>query len=121
MIFGLLLSGLGCRSQSAPTELSAQVKLSPQACMEELNINDLDVALQRCNEVVSNYKNNPEPLNDRSLLYILMGQTALACRDVSQALSLLDQQGQAADPMIRHELAVRQDSCKQRPNMTDRG
>ena len=89
--------------------------------MEELNINDLDVALQRCNQVVNSYKSNPEPLNDRSLLYILMGQTSLACKDVSNALSLLDQQGKAADPMIRHELTVRQGSCKQRLNITESG
>lgn len=121
LISGLLLSGLGCRSQSAPRDGSNQDNLPPQACLQELDINDLSTALKKCNEVVNSNQNNPEPLNDRSLLYILMGETVQACQDVYKAMSLLELQGKNADPMIRHELSVRQDSCKQRRNIIDKG
>ncbi len=121
LLSGLLLSGLSCNSRSAPTNPSADSNISSQACLENLDLKGLDQALLRCNSVVSQYQNDPEPLNDRSLIYTLLGQTNLACQDVSKGLQLLNQQGASADPMVRHELTVRKDSCMQHLNMTGKG
>ena len=41
----------------------------------------------------------------------LLGQHDQACRDVEQAIALMDDR---TDPMLRHELKVRQATCKQR-------
>ena len=43
--------------------------------------------------------------------WTLLGQQEQACRDVEQAIALMDDR---ADPMLRHELTVRQATCKQR-------
>jgi len=92
-----------------------------QACLEELDLNKLDQALERCNQVVQEHRTNPAPLTDRSLLHTLLGQLDQACLDVDQALVLVKRQGKAADPMISHELMVRQKSCKQRRSMAGKG
>lgn len=118
---GLLLSGLGCRSRSAPVQRVKDVALPVQACLEDLDLNRLEQALRRCNAVVQAHRSDPAPLTDRSLLYTLLGRQDQACSDVSRAISLLNQQGTAADPMVSHELKVRQASCKQRLNSAGKG
>ena len=117
----LLLSNLGCNSRSASNNHAANTGISSQACLENLNLQKLKQALQRCNNVVSEHQNNPEPLNDRYLIYTLLGQSNLACQDIFKGLKLLNQQGASANPMVRHELTVRKDSCMQYLNMTGKG
>ncbi len=121
MIAGLLFTGVGCRSRSAPTNALSNAELTPQACLEELDLSELDQALNRCNQVVAAHSTDPGPLTDRSLLHTLMGQLELACVDVDKALLLIKRQGQTADPMVRHELNVRHTSCKQRASMAGKG
>ncbi|CAI8172482.1 MAG: Uncharacterised protein [Prochlorococcus marinus str. MIT 9215] len=121
LVCGLLLSSFGCTSRSAPSKQASEANISSQACLDNLDLEGLEHALKHCNKVVQQHQNNPEPLNDRSLIYTLMGQTNLACQDVSKALALLQDQGQAADQMVLHELNARQSSCKQRLNMAGNG
>ncbi len=117
----LLLLSLGCKSRSSQNNHSADSSISSQACLEDLNLQQLDQALVHCNNVVKQHQNNPEPLNDRYLIYTLLGQNNLACQDIYKGLELLQQQGESADPMVRHELTVRKDSCMQYLNMTGKG
>ena len=121
LVTGLLLSAIGCRSRSAPTTSRATADLTPLACLEDLNLNKLNEALDHCNQVVAAHRNDPAPLTDRSLLHTLLGQLDQACLDVDQALTLVKRQGKSADPMISHELSVRQDSCRQRRNSAGKG
>jgi len=121
LIAGLLFTGVGCRSRSAPTNALNEAELTPQACLEELDLNQLDQALSRCNQVVAAHGADPAPLTDRSLLHTLMGQLELACLDVDKALTLVKRQGKTADPMVSHELKIRQTSCRQRASMAGKG
>ena len=79
--------------------------------MEDLASKQLHSALQRCNGSVGAFPDQPEPWRDRSLVHTLLGQHDQACRDVEKAIALIDNR---ADPMLRHELKVRQATCKQR-------
>ena len=121
MIGGLLLTGLGCRSRSEPKPSSVSAETSIADCMSDLDLNKLDQALQRCNEVVDAHADKPAALADRSLLLTLMGKTDQACADVTQAMALLRQSKRSTDPMVEHELNVRHKSCKQRDSIVGNG
>jgi|TARA_B110000444_G_C18503919_1_gene439076 hypothetical protein len=121
MIGGLLLTGLGCRSRSEPKPAAISAEISLADCMSDLDLNKLDKALQRCNEVVDAHGDKPAALADRSLLLTLMGKTDQACADVTQAMALLRQDSRTADPMVVHELNVRHKSCKQRDTILGNG
>jgi hypothetical protein len=121
MIGGLLLTGLGCRSRSEPKPATISAEISIADCMLDLDLNKLDKALQRCNEVVDAHGDKPAALADRSLLLTLMGKTDQACADVTQAMALLRQDSRTADPMVVHELNVRHKSCKQRDTILGNG
>jgi hypothetical protein len=121
MIGGLLLTGLGCRSRSEPKPATIPPEISIADCMSDLDLNKLDKALQRCNEVVDAHGDKPAALADRSLLLTLMGKTDQACADVTQAMALLRQDSRTADPMVVHELNVRHKSCKQRDTILGNG
>ena len=114
MISGLLLTGLGCRSRSEPKPATVSPETSIADCMSDLDLNKLDQALQRCNEVVDAYGDKPAAFADRSLLLTMMGKTDQACADVTQGLALLRKGSRTAEPMGVHELKVRHKSCKQR-------
>ncbi|QNI86714.1 tetratricopeptide repeat family protein [Synechococcus sp. ROS8604] len=121
MIGGLLLTGLGCRSRSEPKPSSVSAETSIADCMSDLDLNKLNKALQRCNEIVEAHGDKPAALADRSLLLTLMGKTDQACADVTQAMALLRQSKRSTDPMVVHELNVRHKSCKQRDSIVGNG
>ncbi len=121
MIGGLLLTGLGCRSRSEPKPATISSETSIADCMSDLDLNKLDKALQRCNQVVDAHRDKPAALADRSLLLTLMGKTDQACADVTQAMALLRQDKRSTDPMVVHELNVRHKSCKQRDSIVGNG
>ena len=121
MIGGLLLTGLGCRTRSEPKPATISPEISIADCMSDLDLNKLDKALQRCNQVVDTYGDKPAALADRSLLLTLMGKTDQACADVTQAMALLRQNSSSTDPMVVHELKVRHKSCKQRDSIVGNG
>ena len=51
---------------------------------------------------------------------MLMGETLLACKDVSRALEMIDTQKIKKESFIHHELKIRQSNCKQRLAITDK-
>ncbi len=101
--------------------MSPDPQLKASSCLEDLNLQRVDQALERCNAVVVSHPGDPVPLTDRSLIQTLMGRDDEACADVSQAISLLKDQNKSRDPLLEHELDVRQQSCKQRATMTGNG
>jgi len=107
LALGLLVIS-GCQSAPPP---KADLTVSTTSCLEDLVSHQLSSTLERCNTSVEAFPEEPEPWRDRSLVQTLIGNHDQACRDVEQAIGLLND---AADPMLRHELNVRQATCKQR-------
>ena len=104
---GLLVIS-GCQGASPP---KADLNVSSSSCLESLSSKQLVASLDRCNASIEAFPDQPEPWRDRSVVQTLMGHHDQACRDVEQAIARMDDN---ADPMLRHELNVRQATCKQR-------
>jgi hypothetical protein len=121
LICGLLLTVQACKPAESPLAAAPDADVKVSSCLEDLNLQRLDKALEHCNTVVKSHADNPVPLVDRSLIHTLMGRDDEACTDVSQASSLLKDQNTSSDPLLRHELNVRQQSCKQRATMAGNG
>ena len=122
----LLLAGLfaliqACSQGGDAAKPTSDPELAASSCLEGLDLERLDEALNHCNAVVKGHPGNPIPLTDRSLIHTLMGRDDEACDDVKQASALMAKDGQRHDPLLKHELAVRQQSCKQRATMAGNG
>ena len=110
---------------SAPPEPGQRVA-APGDGLRKVQIDELDAALQRCNAVVTALPDDPQPRNDRSLLYSLTGNNAAACRDSFKAAELLEQQrkahrsdpkqGPPPDRVLADEISLRQRSCERLTN-----
>ena len=70
-------------------------------------------------EAIEQKPNQADLHRDRALVLTLRGDQAKACEDVEVALSLLKQSKQPVDPMLQHELQVRQSTCKQSRTMAE--
>ena len=73
--------------------------------------------VKRCDEAIEQTPDQADLHRDRALVLTLLGDQAKACDDVKVALALLEQSSQTVDPMLRHELEVRQTTCKQSRTM----
>jgi len=80
-------------------------------------MDDLKLMVERCDEAIDQTPDQADLHRDRSLVLTLLGNQAKACDDVEVALSLLKQSDQPVDPMLQHELEVRQTTCKQSRTM----
>ena len=114
------MSSFGCKSKSTSFIDNDSQALSPQSCREEISLSPLEKALEHCNKVIKAHKENPEPLNDRALIYTLMNQIDLACKDSFKAFKIINNQKVKADPLVFHEIKVRHDSCMHRRNIEDK-
>lgn len=111
---GLLVSCMGCGRPSNPASSTQEAEIGASECLENLNLERLDAALDRCNAVVRAHSRNPAPLVDRSLIFNLMDRPDEACNDVAKAARLIKNDQPKPDPLLLHELSVRQQSCKLR-------
>ena len=75
-------------------------------------MDDLKLMVERCDEAIEQTPNQADLHRDRALVLTLLGDHAKACGDVELALSLLKQSSRPVDPMLQHELQVRQSTCK---------
>lgn len=109
--FALSLLLVGCGGD--PT--SSQADLGPRrdACLQDVTIDSLDQAIERCDAVIAAHPRHPQPRHERALLLSLAGRSEAACRDSLTAARLLAQQPQrpAADPTLVEGIALRQRSC----------
>ena len=122
LLIGVLLLAIqACKKAESPQAASPNPQVTTSSCLENLNLERLDKALEQCNAVVASHPDNPLPLTDRSLIQTLMGRDDEACADVSQAISLLNSRNKSRDPLLKHELEVRQQSCKQRATIAGNG
>ena len=80
-------------------------------------MDDLEGMVKGCDEAIEQTPDQADLHRDRALVLSLLGDQAKACKDVDTALSLLKQSTQPVDPMLQHELQVRQTNCKQSRTM----
>ena len=102
----------GCQSKQSSTSAMTPAPLV-SSCLGDFRMDDLKLMVDRCNEAIEQTPDQADLHRDRALVLTLLGKQTKACKDVAVALSLLRRSIQTVDPMLQHELQVRQSSCKQ--------
>ena len=115
MLLGAVLMA-GCQSKQPATPTNTPTPLV-SSCLSGFRMDDLELMVKRCDEAIEQTPDQADLHRDRALVLTLLGQQAKACNDVVMAVSLLKRSNQAVDPMLQHELQVRQSSCKQSRTM----
>ena len=106
----------GCQSKQPATPANPPTPLV-SSCFGGFRMNDLELIVRRCDEAIEQTPDQADLHRDRALVLTLLGDQAKACDDVATAVSLLKRSSQPVDPMLQHELKVRQSSCKQSRTM----
>ena len=106
----------GCQAEQPSKPVNAPTPLVT-SCLGDFQMDDLKLMVDRCDEAIEQTPDQADLHRDRALVLTLLGNQAKACEDVALALSLLKQSSQPVDPMLQHELRVRQSSCKQSRTM----
>lgn len=106
---GVLCLLAGCAEEPLP-----QRRLSVDDCLTNVQLDNLNEALQRCDQVVASFPKEPQPLNERFLLHWLKGDEAAACRDIHKAAELARRIPPATlDRLLRRDLELRVASCRE--------
>ena len=110
----LLAAGLlaGCQTKQPSKPENTPTPLV-SSCLVDFRMDNLKLMVERCDEAIDQTPDQADLHRDRALVLSLLGDQTKACKDVDTALSLLKQSTQPVDPMLQHELQVRQTSCKQ--------
>ena len=88
-------------------------KVTHGDCLREVDLEKLEEAIERCSKVVEAFPGDPLPLSERFLLHSLAGNNDAACRDISRAAELAGQQpSKDVDPLLRKQLDLRLESCR---------
>ncbi len=106
-------------------------RLRGDDCLRDVQIDDLQDSLRRCDAVVEAFPADPRPLSERFVLHTLNGDQAAACRDIEQAATLLEglrtdapaasepEEASEEEPEPEQQLAidirVRLESCRDKP------
>ena len=106
----------GCQSKQTSTPANTPTPLV-SSCLGDFRMDDLELMVERCDEAIKQTPDQADLHRDRGLVLTLLGNQVKACEDVELALSLLKRSSQQVDPMLQHELQVRQSSCKQSRTM----
>ena len=115
----LTLALAGCTAAPPPTTESP--RLRQDECLDEVKVDRLDQALERCDKVVSAFPLEARPLSDRFVIHTLRGEQARACQDIDRAAELLKATGNgkpakdADAPQLVTDIRVRQESCRDIP------
>ena len=83
------------------------------SCLKDFNPADLQDVIERCDAAITAAPEQTGFYRDRALVLTLAGEMERACADVTMGLNRLKQADKPVDPMLRHELEVRQETCKQ--------
>ncbi|WP_392345457.1 hypothetical protein [Parasynechococcus sp.] len=106
----------GCQSKQPAAPANTPTPLV-SSCLGDFRMDDLELMVERCDEAIEQTPDQADLHRDRALVLTLLGNQAKACEDVALALSRLKRSSQPVDPMLPHELQVRQSSCKQSRTM----
>lgn len=115
----LALAMAGCTAAAPPTTESP--RLRQDECLDEVKVDQLDQALERCDKVVSTFPLEARPLSDRFVIHTLRGEQTRACQDIDKAAELLKATSNgpppkdAGDPQLVTDIRVRQESCRDIP------
>ena len=99
------------------TPSAADVQDQSLSCLERFDSSAPAQLIAECTTLIAENPQNPQLLRDRSLLFMLNEQQGAACLDVTNALALMQRLGPREDPMLRHELTVRDSICRQSRTM----
>ena len=105
------VTGTGCQSQKSPTQTERTIS-TETSCLKQYQVSEPNRALQACNDAIAATPDQPELLRDRAFIHTLNGEHQEACADVDAGLKLIQQSTAPVDPMLSHELEVRQATCK---------
>lgn len=109
LLAGLLSLVSGCAEAPLPGR-----QLRSDDCLRGLQVDRLQAQIRHCDTVVAAFPERPGPLSDRSLLHVLAGDEAAACRDVETATRLLALQPASSElEAIAEDLRVRRATCAQ--------
>ena len=106
----------GCQSKQPATPANTPTPLV-SSCLGGFRMDELELIVRRCDEAIEQTPDQADLHRDRALVLALLGDQAKACDDVTTAVLLLKRSSQPVDPMLQHELQVRQSSCKQSRTM----
>ena len=106
----------GCLNKQPSTPANTPTPLV-SSCLGDFRMDDLKLMVERCDEAIEQTPDQADLHRDRAIVLTLLGDQAKACDDVATAVSLLKRSSQPVDPMLQHELKVRQSSCKQSRTM----
>ena len=106
----------GCQSKQPATPANTPTPLV-SSCLGGFRMDDLEMMVKRCDEAIEQTPDQADLHRDRALVLTLLGHQVKACDDVAMAMSLLKRSSEPVDPMLQHELQVRQSSCKQSRTM----
>ncbi len=112
----------GCAAAEPPTTDSP--RLRQDDCLDEVKVDQLDEALERCDKVVNAFPLEARPLSDRFVIHTLRGEQTRACQDIDRAAELLKATSNgkpakdAEDPQLVTDIGVRQESCRDIPSAT---
>ncbi|WP_259738978.1 hypothetical protein [Synechococcus sp. CS-205] len=96
-------------------------RLREDQCLDEVRVDALDQALERCDRVVDTFPRAARPLSDRFVLHTLRGDHGRACQDIEKAAALLRSASDGkpsapeGDPQLVTDIRVRQESCRDIP------
>ena len=106
----------GCQSKKPAMSSNTPTPLV-SSCLGDFRMDDLELMVRRCDEAIEQTPDQADLHRDRALVLTLLGDQTKACDDVAIAVSLLERSSQPVDPMLQHELQVRQSNCKQSRTM----
>ena len=113
ILLGLTLSSLGCSTSLDINKKYSESELNLQSCLESYNKNNIENVLKICSNVIKKFPDNPKPLNDRSLIYILNDNNILACEDIKKALDLITKGTDNRNHLNNYQMKVRHTYCTQ--------
>ena len=108
----------GCQSEEPAMPATTPTPLV-SSCLGNFRMDDLKLMVKRCDEAIEQTPDQADLHRARALVLTLLGDQAKACDDVAIAVSLLERSSLPVDPMLQHELQVRQNSCKKSRTMAE--
>ena len=103
---------------SPPTATPAHTPTPPgPSFLHRVRPDELELMVKRCDEAIEQTPDQADLHRARALVLTLLGDQPKTCDDVATAVSLLKRSSQPVDPMLQHELQVRQSNCKQSRTM----
>ena len=110
----MLVAGFKSKQPATPANTPTPLVSS---CLSGFRMDELELMVKRCDEAIEQTPDQADLHRYRALVLTLLGHQPKACDDVAMAMALLKRSNQPVDPMLQHELQVRQSNCTQSRTM----